>query len=382
MAVRTATFAYPWDLGRLGVGRTLERIAAQGFDAVYLAATYHPIDALSPRDGRARLFTSARGAVHFPARPERYGRIAPAVSSPEITAVWPEAASRARDLGVALIPWTILLYQPWIVDAHPDCARVLPGGDAIGAGVCPANDDVREYVLALCDDVVDQFGVETVHLEGAAAASFDYGWLRPRIMVDLSERARELLALCFCPSCRRRGRDEGLDVDRLEATVGEAIAAELGDEPRNAAGPERESEATEIRAFAELAVRASIELVEGVRASVQGPSAPRLSGMPWTPFSTILGDRDDACFEESLRPFDQVMVSPRATDHRTEVAMASRASGELELGVLLTPRRVADDARGAAAIGASEVALYNYGLLRDADVQRMTASISAAFGRQ
>ena len=68
MSVRLSTFVYPWDLARLGVERTLEQIAAEGFDAVYLAATYHPIDALSPRDGRLRLFASGRGAVHFPAR--------------------------------------------------------------------------------------------------------------------------------------------------------------------------------------------------------------------------------------------------------------------------------------------------------------------------
>ena len=47
-------------------------------------------------------------------------------------------------LGLGINAWTVVLYQPWIVDAYPDCARVLASGDPIGAGVCAANEDVRE----------------------------------------------------------------------------------------------------------------------------------------------------------------------------------------------------------------------------------------------
>ena len=375
MTVRMSTFAYPWDLGRLGVERTLGRIAEGGFDALYLASTYHPIDALSPRDGRVRLFASGRGAVHFPARPARYGRIQPATSSPEIGAVWPAVVERAASLGVDVIPWTIVLYQPWIVDRYPDCARVLPSGDAIDAGVCPANDDVREYVATLCDDLVDQFGVGTIHLEGPAPASFDYGWLRPRVLVDVPKAARELLSLCFCASCRQRGAAAGLDVDRVQQLVNDGIAAELD------IGPAAPSVGDpEVAAFAAVCVRASVELVEAVAGRVRTSAEVRLSGMAWTPFSSLLGERDDELFEELLRPFDQVIVPPRIGNHRARVAMASRASRGLELAVLLTPGSLGD-LKGAAEIGAAEVALYNYGLLREADVQRLTAEIRGVFPR-
>ena len=70
--------------------------------------------------------------------------------------MWPEVVDRARSVGLDVNAWTVTLYQPWIVDAHPDCARVLPGGDPIGSGVCPANDDVRDYLATLCADIVDQ----------------------------------------------------------------------------------------------------------------------------------------------------------------------------------------------------------------------------------
>ena len=60
--------------------------------------------------------------MHFPARPERYARIQPRTSSSETCAVWPEVAEHAAALGLAVNAWTVALYQPWIVDAYPDCA--------------------------------------------------------------------------------------------------------------------------------------------------------------------------------------------------------------------------------------------------------------------
>jgi hypothetical protein len=141
--MRVTAYTYPWDVACLGVDRVLEDLAAQGIAGIDLAATYHPIDAVSPRGGFPRHFTSARGAVHFPARSSRYGRILPAVSSPEIGAVWSQIAQRAPFFDIDVNAWTVVLYQPWIVDEYPDCARVLPSGDPIGSGVCAANEDFR-----------------------------------------------------------------------------------------------------------------------------------------------------------------------------------------------------------------------------------------------
>lgn len=385
--MRLSVFAYPWDLGALGVERTLERLAESGFESLYLAATYHPIDALAPRDGKVHLFSSGRGAVHVPVTPSRYGAIRPATSSPEIGAVWTEVARRAPEVGITLVPWVIALYQPWIVDQRPETARVLPSGDPIGLGVCPANEDVRSYVAELCGDLVDQFGVEAVHLEGTAPASFDYGWLRPRVLVDISPVARELLALCFCPSCRRRGEVAGVDVDGVQARVNAAVAFELGmSPPPVSAEPGGLDTDAELHVFLDGIVRASCELADHVRERVAAAHGIRLSGMLWSPFSELLGAHRDAAFDAMLRPFDQAMVLANGRDPWTDVARAARTARGLELAVMLTPgrpkppsgapdpsgarmqERAADVWSRATAIDATEVALYNYGLLRESDV--------------
>jgi hypothetical protein len=381
-------------------------MAAQGIEAIDLASTYHPIDALSPRGGSARLFTSARGAVHFPARAGRYGRIRPALSSPEVCGVWPQVATQAAALGLAVNAWTVMLYQPWIVDAYPDCGCVLPSGDRIGSGICPANEDVREYVAALCQDMVDQFGVSTLRLEGIMTGSYDYGWLRPRVLVDVSRLAGELLALCFCASCIRRATTAGLDAERLRRLVNDVIAAELTDGP---AGTEQDRLAglggdTELMAFVVQHERAAVELAQ-IATSGLGPKVPRVSTMPRMPYSTLLGAVQNDLFEELVAAIDQFVVV-RAQDAERVGRLRSTPSPEgppLRFAILLTPprsgaqamirsalammppeqaaarERVANDLRAAAALGLEEVGIYNYGLLRERDFRDLVATIRSAF---
>jgi hypothetical protein len=305
---------------------------------------------------------------------------------------------RARDLGLLLNSWTVLTYQPWIVDAHPDCARVLPSGDRTDAGVCPANDDVREYVVALCDDIVDQFGVHTLHLEGAAAVSYDYGWLRPRVLVDVPAIARELLAVCFCATCIRRGEAAGLDVERLRRLVNEEVAAQMGDP---ASGPSRAREVLddgELRAFVLQYERASIDLVRLVRERLAGRPT-QVSSTVWTPFSALFGDAHDDLVAELAAVADQLLVFPRWRDERTRRvgALAAAGGSSVALASLFTPKengstaalpadasvkddgRVDEELRAAADFGVRAVGIYNYGLLPERELRGLAAAIRRVF---
>jgi hypothetical protein len=395
--MRVTTFAYPWDLARLGVDRSLQDIAAQGIDAIDLASTYHPIDALSPREG-ARLFTNARGAVYFPAREQRYRRIKPRLHSPEVCAVWPEVAEGARSLGLDLNAWTVTLFQPWIRDAHPDCARVLPGGDPSGSGVCQANDDVRDYVAALCADLVDQFGVHSIRLEGVIPTTLDLDWLRPRILVRVSPLCRELLALCFCASCIRRATTAGLDDQRVRNVVNEAIATELAEgSPSGAA--DRVAELTgdaELRAFVVQHVEAAIELVEAAASQIDRSVAPSFATTISTPYSSLLGEAEDDLLHAMIGTVDHAVIYGGNPEHNQRVrAMAARAEPPRDLSLLVTrirvdveggppkvaPATAAADAgnefQEASELGVAEVGLYNYGLLRDTDVRRFMTGVES-----
>ena len=382
--------AYPWDVAHLGAARVLGDFVEQGIQAIDLASAYHPIDALSPRGG-TRLFTSPRGAVHFPARSERYGRIKPSMSSPEVCAVWPEVADLARDAHVAVHAWTVTLFQPWIIDAHPDCARVVASGDPVASGVCPANDDVRVYLAALCADVVDQFGVHLVGLESVMPLGYDVDWLRPRVLVDVSRLARELLTLCFCASCVRRGTEAGLDVTRLRRLVREAISAELTAGP-GGRGPDVATDA-ELQLFLAQHEHASIELVEAVAQGLRG-SNTKLASTIRTPFPSMRPTANDALTEELAELVDQLAVGSAASEsNRRIAAIAAGAPHPVELSMLITRglsfrglSTIAEDGSDplasqleeAVALDVSEIGLYNYGLLRDSDIRLFMAAVGQA----
>ena len=391
--MRLTTYAYPWDLARLGVDRTLGEIAAYGFDAIDLAATYHPIDALSPRGDSVRSFSSARGAVHFPARAERYGRIRPSTSAPEVCAAWPRVAATASGLGLDVNAWTITLFQPWILDSHPECARVLPGGGASGSGVCPANDDVREYVATLCADMAEQFSLHTIRLEAPITQAYDFDWLRPRVLVGVSPLAASLLALCRCPACSRRAVDAGLDHPRLQQLADDAIRAELqegvagnADRATTLAGD------AELRALAAQQARAATELVRGVIEHVRaamGPTAPRFATSLSTPFGPLLDTTEDALLTELAAEVDTVTVMPgpgRANDRVARLAGIATPAPAIDM--LLAPAHARTrpgeqepaSFREAVELDVSELGLYNYGLLRDRDVRMFTDAFRACFG--
>jgi hypothetical protein len=359
----------------------LRQMADEGIEGIDLAASYHPIDSLSPRDGM-QLFTNARGAVYFPARAERYGRIRPHTHSPEICAVWPEAAKHANKLGLALNAWVVTLYLPWIRDAYPDCARVLPSGDPSGSGVCPANDDVREFLSILCADLVDQCGVSLVRLESVMPI-FDFDWLRPRVLVNLPPLARALLNLCFCGACTRRATEAGLDVERLRRIVNDMVAAEISD-GQAGAGPDRTAALAadaELRAFTVQHVEASIELVSAVAARLKG--AARLSANAVTPFGAILGAAlEDELLVRFVGETDQIALHPGNPDlNRRMARVAARATPPRELSVLVPYMRNRNSAafQEAADLGVQEIALYNYALLRERDVPEFIAALREAF---
>jgi hypothetical protein len=399
--MRVTTYAYPWDVARLGAERVLDELAESGFSAIDLAATYHPIDALSPRDG-VRLFTSRRGAVHFPARPERYARIVPSFDpDPAVRAAWPAVERAASARGIGVNSWTVLLFQPWIADAHPDCARVLPDGDPVGTVLCQSSPDVQEYFSILCEDLVDQFGIEMLRLEMAEAPTWDYGWLRPRVLVDVPALARQLLAVCFCASCRRAGREVGIDPEAVRARVQAAVAAELdADRPQGPADAERAADLvadTELRAYVLLQERAAIELVRGTVERIDPRRRPRVSTIVNTPHELLLGEDQRTVIAEQLAVVDQTLVFPWEPERASLVAeLAAQAQPAVGLTTFVVPvnlgvltgaggaddggDRVRQGLRAAKAYGLEEVNVYNYGLLRRSDVSSILTAIREELG--
>jgi hypothetical protein len=374
--VRLSTYVYPWDLARLGVQAVFEELAAAGVTGVDLTASYHTITAFSPRAGAPHVYSSPRGGVFFPARRERYGVVAPAVvDDAELLRVWPEAARRAGELGLELAAWTVALFQPWMAQDHPDTARVLPSGERSTVGACPASEQVREYLGALCADVADRFGPSAIKLENVAFPDFDYGWYRPRVLAEVPVRARSLLGVCFCGHCRARGRAAGVDVDALQARVVTEVDGLLDEpeQPRDvAAGPH-----DELAAYVATAERAVTELVTHITGAVREVAPPTrvVVATPIEPCGSrgvdlaavidgiggvqLWSPRRHAAAIEELRP---------VLDRRPDLPLSYFHPPGFDYRVG-SPDWL-DELRAAVALPVDEISFYHYGLLRGADFDR------------
>lgn len=399
--MRLHTWVYPWDVASIGADRFVGELIDLGLDGIDLNSNYHPIATLSPRSSR-RVLYSELGAVFFPARPERYGRIAPLLwPEGDVLEVWPAVAERATRHGLQLNAWTIALFQPWIARHYPGTARVLPTGEENPATVCPANAHVREFFAAMGADLADQFPVRTIQLEGAAFHKFDYGWVRPRILTHVPPVAEWLLGLCFCDTCCGRGREHGLDVaglrERLCAEIDSSLARERPEDATDSADTRRRemcAEVDDLNAYEALQADAVAGfLSEMARAVAAASPAARIGA--WSPIQVdgsagIDLDRslDDLgsvlVWKPHLRMEQAQQIRRRTRSHPNKVDVVHFQACGWPHGVETPEFR--EEIEAGCRIDPDQVSFYNYGLVRRQDLARMveiTRSVAAgtAVGR-
>ena len=375
-----SAWTYPWDVARIGVDVVLADLARQGVGGIDLAATYHPISAISPRGAHLTPFFSPSGAVFFPARGARYARIQPQVwRDAAVVGTWPEISERIAAHGLELHAWTICLFQPWIAQRHPHTARVYVTGERLDTGVCPANPDVRAYLAALVGDLVDQFPIGVVKLEGIAPPRFDYGWTRRRVYVSLTPTQEQALSLCFCDACRSFAAGRGVDVERAHATALATLTLppSSGDEADELlveyAQVARDAAAGLVRELAAIAHRAGARI--GVATPVDGTSVGvaiedviddvdvvMLAGLPND--RSALAHLVEVMAARSTRPWLEYFLHPPFAGH---------GAGVIPTGIqhdLADPHWHAS-LREAIGLGVDRLSLYNYGLLTEDTFARL-----------
>ena len=275
MRRRLSVWAYPWDLADEGVAAALDWLRDAGFDAIELCPNYHAISTFAPRNLGRSIHYSEQGAVYFPARAERYGRIEPRVfDEPEVLSAYTQAAEHAPSRGIQLNAWVIGMFQPWIARAYPDTAIENVFGARSFATTCPASPDVQEYLAALVGDLCDQYPVHSALLERPGHPEFAYGWVRERILIDLDPWTRFLAGLCFCENCLTAARTHGVDALEVRESVARELRERLSSKQESgdlectiAARAETDEE---FRGYLEAREQSATRLVEGVHRALRG----------------------------------------------------------------------------------------------------------------
>lgn len=234
-----------WDLVDEGIDAALDvlqgRIGVGGIAVpVSAGATRHLrfMAGVSPR-----WFTS-RGGVFF--QPER-GRYANTRCAP-VMSDWlkgrnplARVAEACRQRGLALRAVVECIEMGRLAERYPFAARKNVFGDLAGSQICLVNPDVAELIRALSGDVRANYGIDTIELCG-----LDAMWPpRPDASTEIGLGARQLMALCFCESCRQSALAAGVDVDaaarsttvrldklfRTGRPIESSLAAQAADDP-------------------------------------------------------------------------------------------------------------------------------------------------------
>ena len=390
MHPRISVWAYPWDLADEGVSAALNWLHDAGFDAIELCPNYHAISTFAPRNHGRSVFYSEQGAVYFPARADRYGRIKPRIfDDPEVLGAYARAAELAPARGIQLNAWVIGMFQPWMARGYPDTAVENAFGARSYATTCPSSPDVQEYLATLVADLCEQYPVHCALLERPGHPDFAYGWVRERILIDFDPWTRFLAGICFCENCLTAARTHGVDAVEVRTSVAEELRNRLSskqaDGDLEAIVAARCESDEEFRGYLEAREQTATRLVEGVQRALRA-TGTRLSltdaSAGWSPRGLRLADL--------LERIDGLML-PDATDEADEakrqVALARSARREIELVVslwgsdALGPGGPEFDARleRIAQLPVDRVAVYNFGLLRPDTLRQIGRLVREAF---
>jgi hypothetical protein len=388
-----AIYAYPWNVADEGVSEVIGTVGALGIDTLTVAGSYHAGKFLHPHARSGKVYFPEDGTVYFAADPARYGTIKPVRSSLVRERDILQEISESSQLATNV--WLVLLHNSRLGELHARSTVTNAFGDRYIYSLCPSAPDVREYAIALCKDVTDNYPVTGISLETPGFLPYAHGYHHEFAMVKSNAWLNGRLGLCFCDHCIKSAEAIGIEASWLKARVRAEIDAYLAgdiDFPDDMAAAFWLGDATTDRALSSfLNWRCDVvtSLVREIRASVRAdanvaviPSVARPTGGAWYEGSDLralaaAAGIVEACFYE-----------PSAERVRADIYDAQRRlNGTGTLRGILRPgfpdlgtrNEVLAAARALRDAGVPGVAFYNYGHLRRSNLSWIADAL-AEFG--
>jgi len=221
--VNTAIEVYPWDLEDEGIDTVLARISGDlGADTVTVGAILPETHSIRRRATSGPRVIRMPSGAHFQPDGRFYAgtRIRP-VTTPWLRQRNPleRIARRVADHRLNLRIRLACCDVPALVEKYPMAGTIDVFGEPHGNRLCPSNPDVRAYLIAVVEDLCENYKPVAIELDclgildrGPAAKSFPWA-------ADATPLESLLLELCFCPACRERGESAGLDVNSTASDV-------------------------------------------------------------------------------------------------------------------------------------------------------------------
>lgn len=217
-------FTYPWDVEEVGTAPFLKELRATGLNGVTLTSAYHAGKFVRARGLRSRLIFPEDGTVYFRHHPERYGALKPEANS---MLQRQDVMADLCDSGTRVTGWVVLLHNSRLGWAHPEATVKTAFGDGLVNTLCPSNPAVREYGIALCTDLAEGYGLESIILETTGFMPFEHNYHHEGVHLQMNPWLTSLMGLCFCEHCVAGAGKAGIDAEALRSRVAKQLGTFL-----------------------------------------------------------------------------------------------------------------------------------------------------------
>jgi hypothetical protein len=386
-----AIYAYAWDIAETGCEPAVDRFLALGLDTVTVAGAYHAGKFLRPHGSR-KVYFPEDGTVYFKPDYGRYGAIKPFPNS-NVDSGQDIVAALTAQRQLATNIWLVLLHNTRLGVAHPQSTVVNAFGDHYVYSLCPSAPDARAYAINLAVDVTESYPVTGLSLETPGFLPYEHGYHhefslnRPNIWLS------NQLGLCFCENCVAGASTAGVKIERLRRQVTNDVEAYLNSD---IVFPEDMAEAYwladlrsdgDLHAFLNWRCTVVTSLVSEIRSSVRKdatvavvPTVARPTGGAWYEGSDL------RALAEAAGIIEACFYEPSATRVAADLFdVKRRLKGAGVLRGIVRPafpdfETKAEFVAAMHAIGTAgvrEVAFYNWGHLRNANLDWIVDGLAA-----
>jgi hypothetical protein len=377
-----AIYTYAWDLAEEGVARAVDGFKALGLDTVTIAGSYHAGKFLRPHGRRGKVYFPEDGTIYFKCDSARYGTIKPRINS--LLGRYDILRELTQRSDIQTNVWLVLMHNTELGLQHPEATVSNAFGDRYIYSLCPSAPEARVYALSLARDVTESYPVSGLSLETPGFLPYAHGFHHEFALNRSNRWLDSLLGLCFCDHCTKEATRSGIAVSRLKERVARDIDNYLSGEvdlPLDMAEAFWLADTVtdgELRAFLNWRCAMVTSLVGEIRSVVRKdahvaiiPSVARPTAGAWYEGSDLAGLAKaagiiEACFYETSA--QRVMAD--LFDVRR------RLNGHGRLRGILRPAypdftSLPDFLAAVQQLkknGITELAFYNWGHLREANV--------------
>ena len=379
-----AIYAYAWDVAEIGVSAAVDRFLALGLDTVTMVGSYHAGKFLRPHGKGGKVYFPEDGTIYFKPDFSRYGAIKPVENSMLSSGqdIVRELCGQSR---IATNVWLVLLHNTRLGMQHPDAVVANAFGDRYIYNLCPSVPEARAYAVGLARDVTESYPVSGVSLETPGFLPYAHGYHHEFALNRPNRWLDSQLGLCFCPHCTAGAKSAGIRVEALKRQVCNDIEAYLAsdvDFPPDMAEAFWLADVRsdgDLRAYLDWRCSVVTSLVREIREAVRKdakvaviPSVARPIAGAWYEGSDL------GALAEAAGIIEACFYEPGAARIKADLFdVKRRLSGEGRLRGILRPAYPDLESKGEflAAIGAiavggvNEVAFYNWGHIRDANLE-------------